>query len=203
VNFGKSDGLVPAIVQHASTREVLMLGYMNAESLAQTRATGLVTFYSRSRQTLWVKGETSGNLLHVIEIRSDCDDDALLVLATPDGPTCHRGTPSCFDDGAAAPPARHDFLAELAATIDQRVTALPAGSYVASLIAKGLPRIAQKVGEEGVETVIAALGDDPAALVGEAADLVFHLMVLLRVKDRSLAEVVALLETRHRAATQP
>jgi phosphoribosyl-ATP pyrophosphohydrolase/phosphoribosyl-AMP cyclohydrolase len=193
MNFGKADGLVPAIVQHATTRDVLMLGYMNAESLAQTRATGLVTFYSRSRQAIWVKGETSGNLLHVVEIRTDCDNDAVLVLATPDGPTCHRGSASCFDASA------YGFLAELADTIDQRVTALPAGSYVASLVAKGLPRIAQKVGEEGVETVIAALGGDPVALAGEAADLIFHLMVLLRVTGGSLATVIATLEQRHRA----
>ena len=196
MNFGKSDGLVPAIVQHADTREVLMLGYMNEESLAATRASGFVMFYSRTRRALWTKGETSGNVLRVVELIADCDDDALLVRALPEGPTCHRGTASCFDATAYA------FLAELADTIEARFVSPPAGSYVGKLTAAGLPRMAQKVGEEAVETVIAALGDDIAALDGEAADLLFHLLVLLRAKGTSLARVVATLEARHRERTQ-
>jgi phosphoribosyl-ATP pyrophosphohydrolase/phosphoribosyl-AMP cyclohydrolase len=195
MNFGKVDGLIPAIVQHAETRDVLMLGYMNEDALAATKASGLVTFYSRTRQALWTKGETSGNVLRVVELIADCDNDALLVRALPEGPTCHRGSASCFDATGYA------FLAELGDTIEARFASPPEGSYVGKLITAGLPRMAQKVGEEGVETVIAALGDDVAALEGEAADLVFHLLVLLRARGTSLARVVATLEARHRERT--
>jgi phosphoribosyl-ATP pyrophosphohydrolase/phosphoribosyl-AMP cyclohydrolase len=193
VNFEKSkDGLLPAVIQDAKTREVLMLGYMNEESLKATRETGLVTFFSRSRQAIWVKGETSGNHLHVVEISSDCDSDAILISANPEGPTCHQGTSSCFDH------SQFGFLRELAETIDSRVTKKPEGSYVAKLLGEGLDRIAQKVGEEAVETVIASMKEDPAPLESEAADLLFHLMVLLRAKGTSLPRVIATLERRHR-----
>lgn len=202
MNFAKSaDGLVPAIVQDVVSREVLMLGYMNAEALEATRRSGLVTFYSRSRQQLWRKGETSGNELRVAEIREDCDHDALLILATPAGPTCHTGAVSCFSPAKAqdpAPPRDLAFLEVLTAVIAQRVRERPEGSYIAKLLTKGLDRVAQKVGEEAVETVIAAKNADPQAFESEAADLLFHLMVLLELRGASLARLAEVLASRQR-----
>jgi len=190
------DGLVPAIVQHAQTGEVLMLGYMNDAALQQTLQTKLVTFYSRSKQRLWVKGESSGHHLDLVDVHADCDEDALLVRCLPRGPTCHNGTTSCFGN-ELGPQRNLSFLSELQATIDSRFADRPQGSYVAKLIAQGLDRMAQKVGEEGVETVIAAKNPDDQALLGEAADLLFHLMVLLRARGLGLDAVVRLLERRH------
>ncbi len=192
------DGLLPAVVQHADTGEVLMLGYMNAESLAATERTRRVTFFSRSRQKLWVKGETSGNFLDVVGIHADCDRDTVLVRARPHGPVCHRGTATCFD---AERPA-YTSLAALESTIEARfASGDTASSYVARLIGDGLDRMAQKVGEEAVETVIASKNPELAPFEGEAADLLFHLMVLLRARGSSLSRVASVLEQRHAART--
>jgi phosphoribosyl-ATP pyrophosphohydrolase/phosphoribosyl-AMP cyclohydrolase len=193
LDFAKGDGLVPAIVQHWLTAEVLMLGYMDAQALEATRASGLVTFHSRSKGRLWTKGESSGNVLRLKSLHADCDADALLVLAEPAGPTCHRGTSSCFD--GAAPPL--GFLAELDALVARRAAERPAGSYTTALFEGGIRRIAQKVGEEGVETALAAVVQDDQAFLGEAADLVFHLLVALRARGLGLAEVTELLAERH------
>jgi len=190
LNWGKSDGLVPAIIQDADSGRVLMLGYMNAESLELTRRSGQVTFYSRTRQSIWLKGETSGNFLRVVEISPDCDQDALLIRARPDGPTCHRGTETCFESELG-------FLHELEKTIQDRFDNRPKGSYVTSLIERGLDRMAQKVGEEAIETVIASKNPDLAELEGEASDLLFHLMVLLRARGSSLSRLCVLLAKRH------
>ena len=191
IDFAKMGGLVPAIVQDAKTREMLMLGYMNEEALAKTLAKGVVTFHSRSKGRLWTKGETSGNVLKVISIKPDCDGDALLIEAEPAGPTCHTGTTSCFvaeTDGA---------LARLEATIVARKTAGATDkSYTAKLLAQGLPRIAQKVGEEGVEVAIAALSGTDAELSGEGADLIYHLIMLLQARGLGLRNVVDVLEMR-------
>lgn len=195
LNWGKSDGLVPAIIQHAESHEVLMLGYMNAESLELTRKSGKVTFYSRTRQSLWVKGETSGNFLHVVEILPDCDQDALLIRARPEGPTCHRGTETCFGSGIS-------FLQELEEVVAGRFRDKPKGSYVTRLIEEGLDRMAQKVGEEAVETVIASKNPDQDTFESEASDLVFHLMVLLQARGSSLEKLCAVLKKRH-APGQP
>ncbi|HKZ10189.1 MAG TPA: bifunctional phosphoribosyl-AMP cyclohydrolase/phosphoribosyl-ATP diphosphatase HisIE [Rhodanobacteraceae bacterium] len=195
VDFQKGGGLVPAIVQDAISGEVLMLGYMNAEALAATRTSGFVTFWSRSKQRLWKKGETSGHVLEVKSIRVDCDRDTLLILAEPHGPTCHLGTSSCFGERTAA----LAFLPRLDALIAARDVQRPAGSYTAELLEAGVRRIAQKVGEEGVETALAAVVQDDSALLGEAADLVYHLMVLLRARGLSLDQVDATLARRHGA----
>jgi len=194
LDWAKGDGLVPAIVQHWRSGAALMLGYMNAEALAQTQQTGKVTFYSRSKQRLWVKGETSGHFLLLKSLRADCDNDTILVQAEPIGPTCHKGTQSCFGDGSEPPFA---FLAELDALVAQRERERPAGSYTTKLFEGGVRRIAQKVGEEGVETALAAVAQDEAALVGESADLIFHLLVLLRARGLDLTSVVAELRQRH------
>lgn len=194
IDFQKSGGLVPAIIQHAKTQQVLMLGYMNKESLAQTRKSGLVTFYSRSRNTLWTKGETSGNTLSVTDIAVDCDNDTLLVRALPAGPTCHRGTTSCFGDKG---PNGLGFLAYLETLIEGRKTADPEGSYTASLLQGPLRRAAQKVGEEGVETALAAVTETDDKLTSEAADLVYHLMVLLAAKNVKFDTVIEELQRRH------
>jgi phosphoribosyl-ATP pyrophosphohydrolase/phosphoribosyl-AMP cyclohydrolase len=194
VDFAKGGGLVPAIVQHWLTGEVLMLGYMDADALAATRASGCVTFYSRSKRRLWTKGETSGNVLRLKALHVDCDADALLVLAEPAGPTCHRGTRSCFGD-AVRPPG--GFLAELDALVARRARERPAGSYTTQLLESGVRRMAQKVGEEGVETALAAVAQDDAALLGEAADLVYHLIVLLRSRGLGWDQVARVLAERH------
>lgn len=193
LDWDKGNGLLPAIVQHALSGAVLMLGYMSRESFAATLARGEAVFFSRSRARLWRKGESSGNVLKVIEMRADCDADTLLVRALPVGPTCHLGTRSCFGEPPSA-----TLLEELEAVIAGRMADRPADSYVARLAAAGPARVAQKVGEEGVETALAAVAGDAEALAGEAADLLFHLLVLLRVRGLSLESVLERLASRRR-----
>jgi len=189
----KMDGLLPAAVQDADTGQLLMLGYMNRAALDATQADGLVTFFSRSKQRLWRKGETSGNVLHLASIASDCDKDALLIRARPAGPTCHLGTESCF--GEEAPTA--GWLSRLERIVAERAAVDPEQSYTARLLAGGPGQAAQKVGEEGVEVALAAVSRDAAGLAEEAADLIFHLLVALRSRDVPLAEVIAILRSRH------
>ena len=190
-----ADGLVPAIVQDAKSGNVLMLGFMNSEAVAQTVETRRVTFYSRSRQQLWTKGETSGNFLELVSIAADCDEDTLLIQATPVGPVCHTGTVTCFgdDDGREL-----DALLELEKTIDARRASMSEDSYVASLFSDGINKIAQKVGEEAVELIIEAKDDDEERFRSEAADLLFHYLVLLRAKDVSITDIVNTLSSRKR-----
>lgn len=193
IDWTKSDnGLIPAIVQDHRTLRVLMLGYVNAEALKATQDSGLVTFYSRSKKRLWKKGETSGHTLRLKDIRLDCDGDTLLFMAEPQGPTCHNGTTTCFDDDAAPSIAT---LAELAATIHDRRLNAPAKSYTAELFASGLTRIAQKVGEEGVETALAG-ATGGANLADEAADLLYHLLVLLEASGTDWMRVMEVLKAR-------
>ncbi len=193
LDWSKGGGLLPAIVQHAVSGEVLMLGYMNEAALAATMETRRVTFFSRSRQCLWQKGETSGNTLTLVSVTPDCDADTLLVQALPAGPVCHQGTRTCF---AGAPAPALAFLADLDALIAARKDADPETSYTAKLLQGPLPRAAQKVGEEGVEVALAATCEDDGALAGESADLLYHLMVLLRARGLSLADAVAVLQKR-------
>ncbi len=195
INWDKCNGLVPAIVQDSFDGRVLMLGYMNQEALNKTLDSGAVTFYSRSRQTLWTKGETSGNTLSLDAIHLDCDADTLLVMATPDGPTCHRNTDTCFDGDAPVLPGLA-FLSRLESVINQRRQSDAGDSYVAKLFSKGTSRIAQKVGEEGVEASLAGVKGDRDELKQEAADLIFHLMILLRDQDLTLADVTEVLAGR-------
>jgi phosphoribosyl-ATP pyrophosphohydrolase/phosphoribosyl-AMP cyclohydrolase len=194
IDFDKGEGLVPAIVQNAETLQVLMLGYMSQESVAKTLDSQKITFFSRSRQTLWTKGETSGNVLNLVSMTLDCDHDTLLILARPEGPTCHEGTVSCFGkDG----PQGVGFLAYLDDIIKSRANASPDDSYTARLLSGPLRRAAQKVGEEGVETALAAVAEDEEALLGESADLLYHLIVLLRAKGLSLNDAIKVLQSRH------
>ncbi|QPE18668.1 bifunctional phosphoribosyl-AMP cyclohydrolase/phosphoribosyl-ATP diphosphatase HisIE [Providencia rettgeri] len=189
----KVDNLMPVIVQHAVSGDVLMLGYMNPEALNVTLNSRKVTFFSRTKQRLWTKGETSNNFLNLVDIYPDCDSDTLLALALPDGPTCHNGTQSCFA------PAQSDwgFLFELETLLKERKTASPESSYTARLYASGTKRIAQKVGEEGVETALAATVNDRAELTNEAADLMYHLMVLLQDQELDLSTIIKRLKERH------
>ncbi|SFS14997.1 phosphoribosyl-ATP pyrophosphatase /phosphoribosyl-AMP cyclohydrolase [Dyella sp. OK004] len=196
LDWSKGEGLLPAIVQHWRSGEVLMLGYMNAAALEMTQREGKVTFYSRSKQRLWTKGESSGHVLALKSIRIDCDADTLLVQAKPQGPTCHLGTSSCFGESASVS-SPLGFLAELDMLVEQRYAERPEGSYTTRLFEGGIRRIAQKVGEEGVETALAAVAQDDAALLGEAADLVFHLIVALRARGLGLSDVTRLLSERH------
>ena len=200
IDWGKGDGLVPAIVQHADTAGVLMLGYMNREALAATLAHGRVVFYSRSKRRLWQKGEISGNYLQLVEIRVDCDADALLLAALPAGPVCHTGSATCFGDEPLTAAAPLGFLLELEQLIGQRIAEPSEGSYTAALHARGIRRVAQKVGEEGVEVALAGAGDTDQALIGESADLLYHLLVLLRARGLPLAAVIAELQRRHDAS---
>jgi phosphoribosyl-ATP pyrophosphohydrolase/phosphoribosyl-AMP cyclohydrolase len=195
IDWKKIDGLVPAIVQDAATRQVLMLGYMNEAALKKTLSSRKVTFFSRSRQRLWTKGESSKNFLRVVSVEVDCDNDTVLVFAHPAGPTCHRGTVSCFGDGSIAGGA--GFLAHLDQVVAARIKGGDKSSYTVRLVQEGVARCAQKVGEEGVETALAAMQKDNKAFAGEAADLLYHLIVLLRAKKLSLADAVAVLEKRH------
>lgn len=197
-----ANGLIPAIVQHAHSGEVLMLGYMDADALAQTQASGNVTFFSRSRQQLWVKGETSGNFLRFVEVRLDCDSDALLVLALPIGPTCHTGTPSCFAwqiDGQATdqrvPPL--SMLGRLADLVVARKQQMPADSYTTTLFMGGVDRIGKKIGEEAAEMIIAAKNNSDAELTWETADFLYHALVLLSNQGVSLDMIMAELARRH------
>lgn len=194
VDWEKGGGLAPAIVQDAATGAVLMLGYMSPDSLAATQEKSLVTFWSRSRKQLWTKGETSGDVLHLVSLALDCDRDAILVQARPAGPTCHLGTVTCWGNHSGPDLA---FLGQLGRIIDQRASAGGETSYTAKLLSKGIAKIAQKVGEEGVETALAAVGESDEALLGEAADLIFHLMVLLKARGLSLGEVADVLRARH------
>jgi phosphoribosyl-ATP pyrophosphohydrolase/phosphoribosyl-AMP cyclohydrolase len=197
LDWGKGDGLLPAVVQVAGDGAVLMVGYMSRESLDRTLHDGLVTFHSRSRNTLWRKGETSGNVLELVDIAPDCDGDTLLVRARPAGPTCHLGTRTCFD--GEGPTAMPGFLGRLEGVIDQRLGERPEGSYVTRLVGGGRRRVAQKVGEEGVEFALAAAAGDREAAVEEGADLLFHLMVALQEQGLSLSHVIDRLERRHKA----
>jgi phosphoribosyl-ATP pyrophosphohydrolase/phosphoribosyl-AMP cyclohydrolase len=194
-DFSKLQGLVPAIIQDNRTSRVLMLGFMNAEAYRLTKEKGLVTFYSRSRQKLWTKGEESGNYLRVVEIHEDCDRDTLLIRANPDGPVCHTGSYSCFssDKGECL-----DFLLYLQEFLKKRREEMPEGSYTSRLFSEGINRIAQKVGEEAVELVIEAKDSDGDKFLDEAADLMYHMIVLLLEKGYSLQDVIRVLESRHR-----
>jgi phosphoribosyl-ATP pyrophosphohydrolase/phosphoribosyl-AMP cyclohydrolase len=199
LDWRKGDGLIPAVIQDADSARVLMLGYMNQAAFDETLKRERVVFYSRSRQTLWMKGETSGNVLRPVEIRLDCDSDTLLVLARPAGPTCHRGTRSCFGD---EPPADGTigalaFLAELESVINRHAHYSAETSYTARLLSQGPQRVAQKVGEEAVEVALAALASEPDEFIDEAADLVYHLLVLLHARNQSLADVTERLAHRH------
>ena len=197
VDFAKGDGLVPAIVQDADTGAVLMMAYMNREALEQTLARGRAVFFSRSKQRLWEKGETTGHTLDVVNVVADCDQDTLLVTARPRGPACHNGTLTCFGDEPRAAATPIAFLAKLEGVIAQRATEKPEASYTARLLEKGITRVAQKVGEEGVELALAAGAQDDDKVVGESADLLFHLLVLLRARGVALGQVVRELEKRH------
>ena len=192
-DFQKSGGLVPAIIQDAHTGQVLMLGYMDEAAWEKTLREGIVTFFSRSKNRLWTKGESSGHFLRVVEWRSDCDNDTLLFRVHPQGPVCHTGSETCFDEANATP----DFLRHLEQVIRERREQKDAGSYTASLFQKGINKIAQKVGEEAVELVIEAKDDNEALFLNEAADLMFHYLVLLAAKGYSLENVVAVLRERH------
>jgi phosphoribosyl-ATP pyrophosphohydrolase/phosphoribosyl-AMP cyclohydrolase len=194
--WDKQGGLLPAIVQDADDHRVLMLGYMNREAFDRTLATRLVTFWSRSRARLWTKGESSGHVLELVSLAIDCDGDTILVQARPHGPTCHLQRASCFPD---APATGMAFLDQLDRLIAQRERERPAGSYTTRLFEGGVRRIAQKVGEEGVETSLAGVAQDDAALLDESADLLFHLTVLLRARGLALGQVVERLAERHRA----
>jgi phosphoribosyl-ATP pyrophosphohydrolase/phosphoribosyl-AMP cyclohydrolase len=199
IDFSKSpDGLVPVVIQDNQTLEVLMLGYMNQEAYDKTVADKVVTFYSRSKNRLWTKGETSNNFLHVVSIYQDCDNDTILIKSRPDGPTCHTGARSCFETAY-----NQNFILELENIIADRYQNPVEGSYVNKLRNKGLNKIAQKVGEEGVETVIAALAETETDLINEASDLVFHLLVLLREKGLSLETIAKNLEKRHAQSPAP
>jgi len=197
LDWDKSEGLLPAIVQDHVNGSVLMLGYMNREALAATQASGRVTFFSRSKRRLWTKGETSGHFLEVRGIAADCDGDTLLILAHPLGPACHSGTPTCF--GADAPQSAaqpYGFLDVLTHTIRRRIGARPPGSYTVRLLDEGPRRIAQKVGEEGLELALASVAQGDAEVIAEAADLLYHATLLLEARGLSLAQVVAELAAR-------
>ena len=196
IDFSKyPDGLVPAIVQDPLTKTVLMLGYMNADAVAKTETTQQVTFYSRSKNRLWTKGEESGNVLELVSMAVDCDLDALLVKATPKGPTCHTGSDTCWNEKNSP---SYGFLSALETTITDRKNNPTDKSYVASLFDKGINKIAQKVGEEAVETVIEAKDNDKGLFLNESADLLFHLLILLQAKGYALQDVVDVLESREK-----
>ncbi len=195
IDFDKTNGLVPAIIQDADTRQVLMLGYMNREALAKTEAEGRVTFFSRSRQCLWTKGETSGNFLNVVDIKVDCDADTLLIRVHPEGPVCHTGTDTCWGETNDSNPLL--FLSELQDFIEERHRQMPEGSYTTSLFRDGLNRMAQKVGEEALELVIEATNGTPERLIYEGSDMLYHLIVLLTSKGMRIEQMAAELRERH------
>ena len=196
IDFNKnSDGLIPAIIQDASTKNVLMLGYMNKEAIDKTISTKLVTFYSRSKKRLWTKGEESGNFLNLVDLKVDCDNDTLLIQANPVGPTCHKGTDTCWGEDNIQ---NYGFLAQLESIIkDRKENHKPEDSYVASLFEKGINKIAQKVGEEAVEVVIEAKDSNTDLFLNESADLLFHYLILLQAKGHTLNDVVEILRSRH------
>lgn len=193
IDFTKNQGLVPVIVQHSRTLQVLMLGYMNQEALEKTQKEGKLTFFSRSKHRLWTKGETSGNFLTVEKIQVDCDNDTLLIKALPQGPTCHTGSTSCF--GEETPKG---FLYELEGVIEQRITENPEGSYTSKLFSRGVNKVAQKVGEEAVELVIEAKDDNLDLFKNEAADLLYHFLILLKTKKLKLQDIEEILVNRHK-----
>jgi phosphoribosyl-ATP pyrophosphohydrolase/phosphoribosyl-AMP cyclohydrolase len=193
IDFDKTNGLVPVVIQDEQTLEVLMLGYMNEEAYNKTIQENIVTFFSRSKNRLWTKGETSNNFLHVKNIHIDCDNDTILIKVKPDGPTCHSGSRSCFQTEY-----NQNFILELESIVADRYANPKEGSYINKLQKKGLNKIAQKVGEEGVETVIAALAETETDLINEASDLVFHLIVLLKEKGLNLERIAKNLEERHK-----
>lgn len=198
IDFEKMGGLVPAIVQDAITKNVLMLGFMNEEAYQKTLATKHVTFWSRTRQTLWTKGETSGNFLNLVDMKIDCDNDTLLVKVHPDGPTCHTGTDTCWgEENTIGPESPLHFLSELQDFINKRKEEMPEGSYTTSLFTKGINKIAQKVGEEALETVIEATNGTNEHLVYEASDLLYHLLVMLTEKGLRIEDVAMELQKRH------
>lgn len=200
MDFKKLDGLIPAIIQDANTDKVLMLGFMNAESLARTRKEGKVCFFSRTKNRLWTKGEESGNFLHVLEILEDCDQDTLLIKANPAGPVCHTGSDTCFDEKnhSSLDPESLAFISELQQLIHRRKAEMPEGSYTTSLFKDGINKIAQKVGEEAVELVIESKDNNDELFLNEAADLFYHLLVLLTAKGKDITDVVSVLRQRHR-----
>ena len=202
IDWDKNGGLIPVIVQHALNASVLMLGYMNREALRLTLERGRVVFFSRSRQQLWEKGETSGHSLELRTACLDCDADTLLVTAVPAGPVCHTGTLTCFGDEPLTAATGLSFLAELEQIIAQRVAENPHGSYTAHLVQRGVKRVAQKVGEEGLEVALAGCVEDDHALLGECADLLYHLLVLLRARSLSLTQVIDALRARHAQARE-
>jgi len=192
--WDKMDGLIPAIIQHQATGAILMQGFMSQESLSATLSSGKATFYSRSKQALWTKGETSGSFLEVSQVLTDCDQDSLLIACTPIGPSCHLGTESCFPEQKLS---RQNFLSQLEQVIADRKAGAPEESYTAQLFARGTTKIAQKVGEEGVEVALAAVAETKEDLLGECADLFYHTLVLLQDKDIALSEVMQVLQQRH------
>lgn len=196
IDFKKLNGLVPAIIQDAETKTVLMLGFMNEEAYQKTLETQKVTFYSRTRKCLWTKGEESGHFLHLVSIKNDCDNDTLLIRVHPDGPTCHKGTDSCWGEKNQSNPLL--FLSELQDFIEKRHEEMPEGSYTTSLFRDGLNRMAQKVGEEALESVIEAVNGTNDRLVYEASDMFYHLIVLLTAKGLRIEDVAKELETRHK-----
>ncbi|MGN6648085.1 MAG: bifunctional phosphoribosyl-AMP cyclohydrolase/phosphoribosyl-ATP diphosphatase HisIE [Cytophaga sp.] len=195
IDFNKGEGLVPVIIQDAVTRNVLMLGYMNEEAYTRTRAEGKVTFFSRSKNRLWTKGETTGHFLHVVDIKVDCDNDTLLIKVKPDGPTCHTGTDTCWSEVNSG---RTFFIEKLAGVIKDRRNNPTDASYTASLFRKGINKVAQKVGEEAVEIVIEAKDNNDDLFKGEAADLLYHYLILLEAKNIPLDEVIKVLESRQK-----
>ena len=197
LDFDKGGGLLPVVIQHVDDGSVLMMGYMNRDALRETFSRGRVVFYSRSKRRLWEKGETSGNSLDVVEVRTDCDRDALLVSARPRGPACHLGTVTCFGNEPTTATHSLAFLATLEGVIERRITDRPEGSYTARLFAQGPKRIAQKVGEEGLEVALAAVLEEDDKVLAEAADLLYHLLVLLKSRGLPLGRVVDELESRH------
>jgi phosphoribosyl-ATP pyrophosphohydrolase/phosphoribosyl-AMP cyclohydrolase len=199
LDFSKAHGLLPVIVQHAGSGAVLMLGYMNRDALRASLTRRRVVFFSRSRQRLWEKGETSGHVLELAQIRADCDGDTLLATAWPRGPVCHLGTASCFGDAPRTTGEHLAFLDTLAQVIGERMAGRPEGSYTARLVAHGAKRVAQKVGEEGLEVALAGAGGSDAEVVAEAADLLYHVLVLLRVRGLALERVIGELRARHAA----
>ena len=200
MDFKKLGGLIPAIIQDATTDTVLMLGFMNAEALEMTRKEGKVTFFSRTKNRLWTKGEESGHFLHVVEIREDCDKDTLLIKANPAGPVCHTGSDTCFDEKNpnSGKIEGIDFINTLQQLIHTRKEEMPEGSYTTSLFNEGINKIAQKVGEEAVELIIEAKDNNDELFLNEAADLIYHLLVLLTAKGKDIKDVNSILEQRHR-----
>ena len=199
MDFDKLDGLIPSIIQDASTSRVLMLGFMNAEALERTRKDGKVTFFSRTKQRLWTKGEESGNFLHVVDILEDCDQDTLLIKANPAGPVCHTGSDTCFNElnDTGQDQEGIGFISVLQQLIHARKAELPEGSYTSALFKAGINKIAQKVGEEAVELVIESKDNRDELFLNEAADLMYHLLVLLAAKGKDIKDVVDVLEHRH------